>query len=138
MVDVKFIKFGYFIGGCYDLILGFCIIFLPDILISVFGFTRPTPMIFVYTSGLFLLAVGYFLLYACFHDVSNYLFIGFGSSMVRIAFALIILLLWMTEGVDLVYILIAGADLFSGLLILLPILFSNGFTRKKLWIKDFS
>ena len=136
--DVKFIKLGFFIGGIYDLILGFGAIFLSDLLISIFGINKPDNMIFVYISGLFLLLVGYFLLYACFHDVTNYLFIGFGSSVVRFAFALIIILFWITEGVEFVYILIACTDTVTGLFIFIPILFNNGLTRKELWIKSSS
>ena len=90
--DVKFIKLGYLIGGIYDIIFGLGIIIFPELLISFFQLTKPNIMIFVYVSGLFLLVVGYFLLYACFHDVREYLFIGFGSSMVRFAFALIVIL----------------------------------------------
>ncbi len=35
--DVKFIKLGFFIWGIYDLILGFRVIFLSDLLISILG-----------------------------------------------------------------------------------------------------
>ena len=129
-VDDKFIRLGY------DLILGFSVILIPDILISFFGIKRPEPMIFVYISGLFLLVVGYYLLYAYFHDVTQFLFIGFGSCLVRFTFTLIVLLLWMTEGIDMAYILIACTDAITGLLIFLPILRNNRFTRKELWIKD--
>ncbi|PWI49543.1 hypothetical protein CEE45_01750 [Candidatus Heimdallarchaeota archaeon B3_Heim] len=138
LIDVKFIKLGFLIGGIYDLLLGFGVIFFSDLLISIFGIVKPDNMIFVYISGLFLLLVGYFLLYACFHDVTNYLFIGFGSSIVRFAFALIVILLWITEGVELSYVLIACTDTVTGLFIFLPIIFNNGLTRKELWIKPSS
>ncbi len=135
LTDPKFIRIGYFIGGIYDIILGLGVIIVPDLLISIFQINKPNTMVFVYSSGLFLLVVGYYLLYACFHDVTNYLFIGFGSSMVRLAFALIVLLLWLTEGIEAAYILIAFTDTLTGVLILLPIIATNGISRQELWIK---
>lgn len=134
--DDKFIRLGFFIGGIYDVLLGLGVILIPDLLMSLFQLSKPEPMIFVYSSGLFLLAVGYYLLYACFHDTHNYLFIGFGSSVVRLGFGFIILFLWLTEGIELAYILIAFTDTLTGLLILLPITLNNGLSRKELWIKN--
>jgi len=136
LADVKFIRLGYFIGGIYDIILGLGITLVPNLLISILKIEKPNIMIFVYTNGLFLLIVGYYLLYACFHDVNNYLFIGFGSSMVRFAFAIVIILLWITEGIELPYLLIAITDSITGLMILIPIISAKGFTRKELWIND--
>jgi hypothetical protein len=133
--DEKFIRLGFFIGGIYDITLGLGVIFVPDLLLSIFKLTKPEIMIFVYSSGLFLLAVGYYLLYACFHDVKNYFFIGVGSSLVRFTFTLIILLLWLIEGIELAYILVACTDTLTGFFIILPIAANNGLSRKELWIK---
>ncbi|MHA1995851.1 MAG: hypothetical protein ACW97Z_14995 [Candidatus Hodarchaeales archaeon] len=134
IVDVKFIRLGYLIGGIYDLFLGLGVILIPDLLISFFQITKPNNMIFVYTSGLFLLVVSYYLLYACFHELTNFLFIGFGSSMVRFVFAIIVVLLWITEGIEFAYILIALTDSITGLMIIIPIILTKGLTREDLWI----
>ncbi|MHA1236226.1 MAG: hypothetical protein ACTSQ9_01020 [Candidatus Hodarchaeales archaeon] len=74
--DVKFIKIGFLIGGIYDLLLGIGVLFFSDLMVDLFGITKPDNMIFVYISGLFLILVGYILIYAAYRNVEDFLFIG--------------------------------------------------------------
>ena len=86
----KFLQFSYLIAGIYDLILGFVLLFF-DLFNQFFDYMRPIPFLFVQVTGLFLLAIGYYLVIS-YKNASNVLFIGFGSLIVRIVFYRLVLL----------------------------------------------
>ena len=133
--DVKYIKIGFLIGGIYDLLLGIGVIFFSDLMVEFFGITKPDNMIFVYISGLFLILVGYFLIYTAYRNVEDFLFIGLGSCIIRFSYFFIVIFVWLIDGIEVIYVLIGCTDAFTGLLILLPILMVDKNAWKQLWIK---
>jgi len=134
--DVKFIKIGFLIGGIYDLLLGIGVLFFSDLMVDLFGITKPDNMIFVYISGLFLILVGYILIYSAYRNVEDFLFIGLGSCIIRFSYFLIALTVWLTDGIEVMYVLIGCTDVLTGLFILIPILLVDKNAWKKLWIKQ--
>ncbi len=133
--DVKYIKFGFLIGGVYDLLFGFGVLFFSDLMVNILGIKKPDNMIFVYISGLFLILVGYILIYTANRKVEDFLFIGLGSCIIRLSYFLIVVLIWLTDGIEIVYVLVGCTDALTGLLILIPILLFDKKALKQLWIK---
>jgi hypothetical protein len=132
--DVKYIKFGFLIGGIYDLLLGIGVLFFSDLMVDILGILKPDNMIFVYISGLFLILVGYILIYASFRNVKDFLFIGIGSCIIRFSYFLIALVTWLINDIELPYLLVGCTDVFTGLLILIPTLLIDKNAWKQLWI----
>ena len=135
MADVKYVKMGFLIGGIYDLLFGIGVLFFSDFMINILGIKKPDNMIFVYISGLFLILVGYILIYSSYRDIENFLFIGLGSSFIRLSYFVIVIFIWLTEGVEIVYVLVGCTDALTGLLILIPTLMFDKSALKKMWIK---
>ncbi len=129
----QLLKLSYMIGGIYDLTLGFGLFFFSDFLISFFNISKPDNMLFAYTSGLFLFTVGYYLIYAASHEPENFLFIGFGSAFVRISFTVIVLITWLDGGIEGLYLVVGFMDLFTGILLLIPVLKTKTFSIKSIW-----
>lgn len=131
--DEKLLKISYLIGGIYDSILGLGLIFLSDPIVSIFEISKPDNMIFVYTCGIFLLVVGYFLLFAAFHETPQYLFIGFGSAVVRLFFGIIVIFLWLERSVEDIYLIFAFTDSLTGIFLLFAILKGRSFSIRMIW-----
>ncbi len=130
----KTLKRVYIIGGVYDLVLGISILFFPDTLTAIFAVNKPDNMVFVYLTGLFLILVGYFLIYAAINDATKYIVIGMGSVLIRFSYALIIVVIFFIEGVESLYLLTALTDTLTGLMILIPILKNPNVSWKEVWI----
>ncbi|MHA1513633.1 MAG: hypothetical protein ACTSRJ_06180 [Candidatus Hodarchaeales archaeon] len=133
--DVKFIKIGFLIGGIYDLLLGIGVLFFSDLMVDLFGITKPDNMIFVYISGLFLILVGYILIYAAYRNVEDFFFIGLGSCIIRFFYFAIVVIIWLTDDIELMYVLVGCTDALTGLFILIPTLLVDKNAWKQLWIK---
>ena len=134
----RFLKLSFIIGGAYDLILGISILFFPDLMIKVldlinFSVTRPENMLFAQTSALFLIAVGYMLLYSGYQTPIKFAFIGYSSAIIRFGYAFIVLFSAATEGVESGFLLIAITDLLTGLLLLIALVMTEGVSWKQLW-----
>lgn len=134
--DVKFIKIGFLIGGIYDLLLGIGVLFFSDLMVDFFGIAKPDNMIFVYISGLFLILVGYILIYAAYRNVEDFLFIGLGSCIIRFSYFAIVVFIWLTDGIEVMYVLVGCTDALTGLFILIPTLLVDKNAWKQLWIKQ--
>ncbi|MHA1947370.1 MAG: hypothetical protein ACXAC6_11235 [Candidatus Hodarchaeales archaeon] len=134
--DVKYLKIGFLIGGIYDLLFGIGILFFSDLMVDFLGIKKPDNMIFVYTSGLFLILVGYILIYTANRNVEDFIFIGLGSCIIRFSYFLIVVLVWLTDGIEIIYVLVGCTDALTGLLILIPILSIDTNAWKQLWIKS--
>ena len=133
--DVKYLKIGFLIGGIYDLLLGIGVLFFSDLMENFLGIKKPDNMIFVYISGLFLILVGYILIYTANRNVEDFLFIGLGSCIIRFSYFLIVVFIWLTDGVEIIYVLLGCTDALTGLFILIPILLIDSSAWKQLWIK---
>ena len=131
--DNRLLKISYLIGGIYDSILGLVLIFFSDPIISFFEVSKPNHMLFVHTCGIFLLAIGYFLLFAAFHETGQYIFIGFGSAFVRLFFAIIALFLWLEGSIENIYLIFAFTDSLTGIFLLYAILKERSLTIRIIW-----
>ena len=116
-IELKTIKFIFIFAGVYDIILGIFSLFLTDYLAVLLNIPSPRPLIFPQISGLFLIALGYLLLYAT-KDISKFAFIGFASLIVRYSFVLIVILTILTQKIELIYLFIAFTDFLTGSLLL--------------------
>jgi len=133
----RFLKISLIIGGVYDLILGINLLFIPDILIYIldlinFSVSKPENMLFVQTSALFLIAVGYMLLYAAYYAPVKFAFIGMSSAVIRLGYALIVLFTAATKGVEPGFLLTAITDSLTGLLLILALIMTEGVSWKQL------
>ncbi|MHA1991582.1 MAG: hypothetical protein ACXACX_15030 [Candidatus Hodarchaeales archaeon] len=129
-MELRTIKLIFIIAGIYDIILGLMTLFLTEYLAILLKNSVPSPLLFPQATGLFLLALGYMLIYAT-KDIKKYAFIGFASLFVRYSYVVIIILTTITQTVDPIYLLIALTDFITGTL-LLATFFSN-----EIDVKDF-
>jgi hypothetical protein len=127
MVDYdieRIAKSAYLIGGVYDLLLGLTLslglFFIPDLISTIFDVPVPDPLIFPITTGLFLIAVGYYLVIAS-SDPLNYDFIAIGSIFVKFGYVLAIMLFLLSKSVDLAFIIFAITDFTTGIILLIPL-----------------
>ncbi|MFX0065929.1 MAG: hypothetical protein ACFFC7_27505 [Candidatus Hermodarchaeota archaeon] len=125
-------KVAFLIGGIYDIILGISSLFLTNFLATLFSVSIPDPLIFPQVTGIFLIVVGYFLIYAS-RDARKLAFIGMGSCIIRFTFALIVFLTWFTQGIEVFYLLLALTDILTGTLILLPLLLTEDVSWRQVW-----
>jgi hypothetical protein len=133
--DVKYLKIGFLIGGIYDLLFGIGVLFFSDLMEDFLRIKKPDNMIFVYISGLFLILVGYILIYTANRNVEDFIFIGLGSCIIRFSYFLIVVFIWLIDGIEIIYVLVGCTDALTGLLILIPILLIDKNAWKQLWIK---
>ncbi|MFW9915426.1 MAG: hypothetical protein ACFFGZ_07415 [Candidatus Thorarchaeota archaeon] len=131
--DDKILKIAFLIGGVYDLAIGIMLLVLPDILFEMLDATKPEDMIFAQLTGLFLLGVGYFLVYAAYYDVRKLAFIGLGSCLIRFAYAAIVILTLATDDIETGYVMTAATDIITALIILIPLLLTEGVSWTQLW-----
>ncbi|MFX1533534.1 MAG: hypothetical protein ACFFDI_04800 [Promethearchaeota archaeon] len=128
----RYLKAAFIIGGIYDIILGISSLFFTNFLATLFSVSIPDPLIFPQVTGIFLIVVGYFLIYAS-QDARKLVFIGMGSCIIRFSFALIVLLTWFTQGIEVFYLLLGITDTLTGFLILLPLLLTEDVSWRQLW-----
>ncbi|MFX0116448.1 MAG: hypothetical protein ACFFB3_17995 [Candidatus Hodarchaeota archaeon] len=128
----SFLKFAFLFSGIYDIILGLALLFFVDPLSELLDFTKPEPPFFGHTLGIFLVVMGYFLIYAI-QDPRKMAFIGAGSFVVRFAYSAIIFLLWFSQEIDTLYLLLGITDTLTGALILFALLATETFSFKQLW-----
>ena len=62
--DDRYLRIAFLIGGIYDLVLGITLLIFSDFFVEFLNVTKPDNMIFTQINGLFLIAVGYFLIYS--------------------------------------------------------------------------
>jgi hypothetical protein len=128
--DDRYLKIAFAIGGFYDILL--CVtMFFPDLTSTLLNVTKPDPIIFSYTSGLFLIIIGSFLLLAT-QDVQRLVFIGIGSVVIRLGYAILVFFL-LPVGIEIVYILVAVTDTITAILLIVPIILTEGVIWKQLW-----
>ncbi|MFW9856362.1 MAG: hypothetical protein ACFFFG_15015 [Candidatus Thorarchaeota archaeon] len=127
-----YLRIGIIIGGIYDLVLGVSLLF-PDLTAPILSINKPNPEIYSHVVGLFLIAVGYLLLVSS-QDVKRLAFIGVGSCFVRLDFVFLVVLSWLTIGIETGYLLLAMTDTITAALILIPMILTEGITWKSLWL----
>ena len=133
----RYLKLAYVVGGVYDLILGIDLLFFPDLVIDLLNslsitITKPTNMIFVQISSLFLMAVGYYLVYAAYSEPVKFAFIGSISAFIRFGYAFIIIMN-ITGGIELGYIFTAITDSLTGIILLSALLMTEGISITQIW-----
>jgi len=134
---VQILKLTYIIGGLYDLILGSTLVFgltwFGKTLSTILG-PLPQPLLFGQVAGLFLMTVGYYLVYSS-REPLNYVFIAVGSVFVRLSYGLLTIytVLILQQPIDALYILLAFTDTISGVLILVALLWNKALNLKKLY-----
>lgn len=130
--DDRYLKIAFIIGGIYDLLLGVPMLFAPDLTASLLNVTKPDPIILPQTIGVFLIIIGYFLLIAT-QDVKRFVFIGVGSVVIRLGYAILVVLTWLTIEIEMGYVLAAMTDTLTAILLLVPILLTEEVSWKHLW-----
>lgn len=131
--DDRILQIAFYLGGIYDLILGIGVLLFSDLLVSIFRITKPDSMIFVQLTGLFLLFAGYCLIYAAYYDVKKMAFIGLGMVIIRFTYLLVALFGVISGELEFAYLLIGISDGFMALVILIPILLTDGTSLAQLW-----
>lgn len=115
----------FIIAGVYDVVLGLTLLFGRDIMVGLFNVVPPSPYLIAQTCGLFLVTVGYLLLYAA-NAPETYAFVGLGSAFVRLSFGVLVSLSIMTGNPpDVLYILFGLTDSLTGLLLLSALVVSH-------------
>ncbi|MFX0172917.1 MAG: hypothetical protein ACFE9L_13460 [Candidatus Hodarchaeota archaeon] len=132
LTDDRLLKLTFLIGGIYDLILGVGVIFFSDFLMAFFNLTKPNNMLFVFLTGVFLIVMGYFQIYAL-QDVQKLAFIGFGAIIVRLVYAIIIVFNSFTIGIEQAYLLTTFTDILTGLLLLISLMLTEGISIQRMW-----
>lgn len=117
---MNILKTSYLIGGVYDLLLGLGILFLRNYLLTVAKQTIPNIPQISDALGLFLIAYGYLLLDES-RQVMPQLNIGITSAIVRILFFIIVMLYFLFNHVEIIYISFAVTDFITGSFIFLGI-----------------
>ncbi len=131
--DDQVLKTAFYLGGVYDLFLGVGLLFFSDMVISFLSITKPDNMIFVQLTGLFLLFVGYCLCYAGYFDVKKMTFIGLGMVILRFSYLLIAIIGVINKDLELIYLVIGVSDAIMALVLLIPIILTEGTSVKQLW-----
>ncbi|MHA2252935.1 MAG: hypothetical protein ACXAD7_21410 [Candidatus Kariarchaeaceae archaeon] len=127
--ETHYLKLAFLIGGIYDLLLGIPMVLVPRFLSDLLDIEYPSQDIFMYLTGTFLIAVGYYLVYAS-RDPENYLFIGFGSALIRLIFALIVIIKLIGDDIEVIFGLFAFTDILTALFLLLTIMSVENYRAK--------
>ncbi|UCG03990.1 MAG: hypothetical protein JSW11_08375 [Candidatus Heimdallarchaeota archaeon] len=130
--DDRYLKIAFLIGGVYDILLGVTLLVFPDLTASLLQITKPKPILWVQTIGIFLIFVGYFLLIAT-QDVQRLVFIGVGSSVIRLGYAALVIWAILTTGIEMGYILTAITDTITAIILLIPIILTEDVSWRQLW-----
>jgi hypothetical protein len=133
--DDKYLKTAFLIGGIYDILLGIPLLIMPVGVTELFGVSPPTDIIFVQVAALFLIGVGYSLLYAI-HDVQKMAFVGYASSFVRLSYTVIVVLGIFNQTVENGYLLTAITDFITAIILLVPLLLTEDVGYSRIWKID--
>lgn len=129
----RILQVAFYLGGIYDLILGIGVLLFSDMIVAIFRITKPDNMIFVQLTGLFLLFAGYCLIYAAYYDVKKMAFIGLGMVIIRFTYLFVALFGVLSGELEFAYLLIGISDGFMALVILVPIILTDGTSLARLW-----
>ena len=132
LIDDRYLKTAFLVGGIYDILLGIPMLFLPDLTATLLNVTKPEPIIWAQTSGVFLIIVGYFLLIGT-QDARRLAFIGVGWAVIRLGYATLTVLSWLTIGIEMGYMLVAMTDTLTAIILLVPIFLTEEVSWKQLW-----
>ena len=130
--DDRYLRIAFIIGGIYHILLGLPMIISPDLVATLLNVTKPEPVFMLQIIGLFLVAVGYFLLFAI-QDVRKFIFIGVGSAVVRLGYATLVILTLLTLEIEMGYVIVATTDIITAIILLVPIVLTEGISWKQLW-----
>ncbi len=130
--DDRYLRIAFLIGGIYDVLLGVPLLFFPDLTATLLNVTKPEPIIWAQTIGIFLILVGYFLLIAT-QDVRRLVFIGVGSIVIRLGYVTLVVLAWLKSEIEMGYTLIAMTDTLTAIILLIPIILTEDVSWKQLW-----
>lgn len=130
--DDRYLKIAFVIGGIYDILLGVPLLFFPDLASTILNVSKPEPLILFQTIGIFLIIIGYFLLIAT-QDVCKFIFIGVGSAVIRLGYATLVVLTWLTLEIEMGYFLVAMTDALTAIVLLVPIILTEGVSWNQLW-----
>ncbi len=131
--DDQVLKTAFYLGGVYDLLLGVGLLFFPDLIVSILSITKPNNMIFVQLTGLFLLFAGYCLCYAGYFNVKKMTFIGLGMVILRFSYLIIAIIGVINKELELIYLVVGISDAIMALVLLIPIILTEGTSVKQLW-----
>ncbi|MHA2169225.1 MAG: hypothetical protein ACXAB7_04970 [Candidatus Kariarchaeaceae archaeon] len=116
----SFLSKAFIIGGIYDLILGFPLLLFYKRLQDLFNVDEPEPNIFIPITALFLLAVGYLLLYTA-PQAESYVFVGISSAFVRIGFAITVFVTLLIDDIHWIFVFFAITDILTATLLIYPV-----------------
>jgi len=126
-----YLKVSFLIGGTYNLLSGIILLLFWDSLSSFFEAQIPNP-IFIQITAVFLIVVGYFLVYAA-QNPRELVIIGVGSATTRFGYFLIVLISLIGQDIEIVYLIFGIIDAFIAIIILIPLLLTEGISWQKLW-----
>ncbi len=126
-----YLKVSFLIGGTYNLLSGIILLLFWDSLSSFFEAQIPNP-IFIQITAVFLIVVGYFLVYAA-QNPRELVIIGVGSATTRFGYFLIVLISLIGQDIEIVYLIFGIIDVFIAIIILIPLLLTEGISWQKLW-----
>lgn len=130
--DDRYLKIAFVIGGIYDILLGVALLFFPDLTSTILNVSKPEPVILPQTIGIFLIIIGYFLLIVI-QDIRKFIFIGVGSVVIRLGYATLVVLTWLTLEIEIGYFIVAMTDTLTAIILLVPIILTEGVSWKQLW-----
>lgn len=131
-MNERYLAITFVIGGIYDIILGISLLFFVDLLSEILDEPKPDPLIFTQVSGVFLIVIGYFLLYAA-QSPRKLAFVGAGSVVARLSYSIIVLSTWLLDEISIIYVFFGLTDALTALLILLALLLTDAITYRQLW-----
>lgn len=126
-----FLKLSFLISGLYNISAGIFLLFFGEFVSSFFEVQKP-ELIFIQIIALFLIVVGYFLVYAA-QNPQKLAIIGFGSVVTRLGYFLIVILTLISQGLEIVYLLFGLIDAIIAIIILIPLILTEGVTWRQLW-----
>ena len=130
--DDRYLKIAFVIGGIYDILLGVPLLFFTDLTSTILNVSKPEPVILPQTIGIFLIIIGYFLLIVI-QDIRKFIFIGVGSVVIRLSYATLAVLTWLTLEIEIGYFIVAMTDTLTAIILLVPIILTEGVSWKQLW-----
>ncbi|MFX1282423.1 MAG: hypothetical protein ACFFB5_02165 [Promethearchaeota archaeon] len=126
-----FLKLSFLIGGLYNISMVILLLFFGEFFSSYVEVQKP-ELIFIQFTALFLIIVGYFLVYAA-QNPQKLVIIGFGSVVTRLGYFSIVILTLISQGLEIVYLLFGLIDAIIALIILIPLILTEGVSWRQLW-----
>jgi hypothetical protein len=125
-----YLKVSFQIGGFYNILAGIFLFIFSDSFPSSIVAQFPNP-IFLQIIALFLIVVGYFLVYSS-QNPKKLVIIGVGSAASRLGYFLIVLVSFFCQDLEIVYLVFGIVDACIAILILIPILLTEGISWHQL------